>query len=248
MCLERTISRKSGKGKLYIAGFLLSASGTGLLLVCAGLLVQRLVISRSVLHDFDQAQAELGRTRAVQLIDGRAESQHSAVPIKAEKKVLPKGVLPLAVIKFPQQNLRVPVFEGTGELTLNTGAGWIEGTARPGEEGNIGIAGHRDSFFEVLKDAKVGDVIELSTLEETYTYIVDQLETVDPTDVAVLGPRPSPSLTLVTCYPFHFIGPAPQRFIVHAAFSAKAGAAVLEISKNDSPQVIEKIVKENREK
>jgi sortase A len=221
---ERRINPKPSKGRLYIAGFLISASGAGLFLICAGLLVQRLVISHSVLRDFDQAQAAVGRTPAVQLIDGRIDSQHSRITVKAEKKGLPKGILPLAVIKFPQQDLRVPVFEGTGELTLNSGAGWIEGTARPGEEGNIGIAGHRDSFFRVLKDAKVGDVIELSTLKETATYVIDQVETVDPKDVSVLGPRPSPSLTLVTCYPFYFVGPAPQRFIVHAALRAKTGA------------------------
>ena len=171
------------------------------------------------------------------------------MPAKVEKKTLrTEDRLPLAVINFPQHEFRVPVFEGTDELTLNSGAGWIAGTARPGEEGNIGIAGHRDSFFRVLKDVKAGDVIELSTLEETATYVVDQVETVDPKDVSVLGPRPSPSLTLVTCYPFYFVGPAPQRFIVHAALTAKTPLPVIEISKNDSPKVIGNIVKENTDK
>jgi sortase A len=227
---------KPGKGSLYIAGFLLSAAGTGLLLVCAGFLVQQFVVSRSVLRDFDKALAaeQPGRPAPVlQLIDDRK------MPANADKKGLRKeDRLPLAVLKFPEHDLRVPVFEGTGELTLNSGAGWIVGTARPGEEGNIGIAGHRDSFFRVLKDAEVGDVIELSTLKETATYVVDQVETVDPTDVSVLGPRPLPSLTLVTCYPFYFVGPAPQRFIVHAVLSAKTQPPVFEISKNDSPKVI----------
>jgi sortase A len=228
---------KSGKGGIYIAGFLLSAAGTGLLLVCAGFLVQRLVVSHSVLRDFDRAQAV--HPAVLQLIDDRK------MPAKGEKKGPRKEPgLPLAVIALPQHDLRVPVFEGTSELTLNDGAGWIVGTARPGEDGNIGIAGHRDSFFRALKDAKVGDVIELSTLKETDTYTVDQIEIVDPKDVSVLGPRPLPSLTLVTCYPFYFVGPAPQRFIVHAVLSAKAQPPVLEISKNDSPN----IAKENTEK
>ena len=103
---------------------------------------------------------------------------------------------------------------------LNRGVGRIIGTARPGGPGNIGIAGHRDGFFRGLKDISVGDDVELTTTKERATYIVDQIEIVSPTDVRVLQPRGVSSLTLVTCYPFYFVGDAPNRFIVHASLAS----------------------------
>jgi sortase A len=132
--------------------------------------------------------------------------------------------LPLAVLSISKLRIRVPVFEGTSDLTLNRGVGWITGTARPGETGNIGIAGHRDGFFRSLRDIVVGDTVELTTLQETGRYVVDEIEIVTPERVEVLQPRGSPSLTLVTCYPFYFVGDAPQRFIVHAALHPRVTA------------------------
>jgi len=84
-----------------------------------------------------------------------------------------------------------------------------------GESGNIGIAGHRDGFFRVLKDIAVGDLMTLTSHYATTSYSVDQIEIVAPEDVGVLAPRAGPSVTLVTCYPFYHPGDAPQRFIVH---------------------------------
>ena len=133
------------------------------------------------------------------------------------KSLLNKRGSPLAVLRFEKFNMRVPVFEGTDDLTLNRGAGWIRGTARPGEAGNIGIAAHRDGFFRALKDIAAGDSIELSTAGGTIIYTVDEIQIVNPESVDVLRPRGLPSLTLATCYPFYFIGDAPKRFIVHAA-------------------------------
>jgi sortase A len=94
--------------------------------------------------------------------------------------------------------------------------GHIEDTAPPGTDGNTGIAGHRDGFFRVLKDITEGDTIELQTLAGRETYRVERTWIVEPEDVSVLDPTPSRSLTLVTCYPFYFVGSAPQRFIVRA--------------------------------
>jgi sortase A len=130
----------------------------------------------------------------------------------------PSGT-PLAVLRIPKIRLEVPVLEGTDNLTLNRGAGRIAGTARPGEQGNIGIAGHRDGFFRGLKNVGVGDAIELKTLRGTDRYVVDRVQIVTPHDVQVLRPRSVPSLTLVTCYPFYFFGSAPQRYIVTASLS-----------------------------
>jgi sortase A len=126
---------------------------------------------------------------------------------------------PVAVLSIPRLRLDVPVFEGTDELTLNRGAGRIVGTARPGERGNIGIAAHRDGFFRGLKDVRPGDRIELAQLRRKFAYTVDNISVVDPGDVTALYARPQPSLTLVTCYPFYFIGDAPQRYIVRASLA-----------------------------
>lgn len=131
---------------------------------------------------------------------------------------------PIGVIEIPKIHLAVPLLDGTDDLTLNHAVGRIAGTARPGEQGNIGIAGHRDGFFRNLNKLKVGDALELRTREGTATYVVDQIRIVEPENVEVLRPRAVPSLTLVTCYPFHFIGSAPQRYIVMASLTHESGS------------------------
>jgi sortase A len=123
---------------------------------------------------------------------------------------------PLAVIRIERVHVEAPVLEGTDDLTLNRGVGHISGTALFGEYGNIGIAGHRDGFFRGLKNIRVGDRIDLEEPDRIETYVVERLEIVDPDDVGVLRPGSKPALTLVTCYPFYWIGAAPRRFIVHA--------------------------------
>ncbi len=126
---------------------------------------------------------------------------------------------PLGVLEISAIRLRVPVLEGTDELTLDRAVGHIPGTAPLGETGNIGIAGHRDGFFRGLKDVHVGETIDVYTQRGRLRYAVDEIETVPPDDVSVLAPRAKPSLTLVTCYPFYFVGSAPLRYIVHAMAS-----------------------------
>jgi sortase A len=122
---------------------------------------------------------------------------------------------PLAVIRIDRVHVEAPVLEGTDNLTLNRGVGHIAGTAFFGENGNVGIAGHRDGFFRGLKDIRVGDRIDLEEPDRIETYVVERLEIVDPENVSVLRSSNKPALTLVTCYPFYFIGVAPRRFIVH---------------------------------
>jgi sortase A len=125
----------------------------------------------------------------------------------------------IAVLRIPKIGLEVPVLEGTDDLNLNRGLGHISGTATPGNSGNVGIAGHRDGFFRGLKDVAAGDSIEIMTPSETSTYTIDQIVIVDPSDVSVLAPRSNSSLTLVTCYPFYFVGSAPQRYVVQASLT-----------------------------
>ena len=206
----------------------LLAAGIVLLAASAVALVDRSVSSRVALRAFDQAQAagsvaeDVGakRRQGDEAVDF---SLWSATRIREYQASLAiEKRLPMAVLSIGKLRVRVPVFEGTDDLILNRGVGWIVGTARPGEAGNIGIAGHRDGFFRGLKDIAVGDTVELTTLGERSVYVVDQLEIVSPEQVEVLRPRGVPSLTLVTCYPFYFVGDAPQRFIVHAARQAQS--------------------------
>jgi sortase A len=124
---------------------------------------------------------------------------------------------PLGVLRIPRLGLEVPVLEGIDDRTLNRAVGHVPGTAAPGEAGNVAIAGHRDGFFRGLKDLAVGDRLELEVGGERRLYAVESLRVVEPEAVEVLGPTAAPALTLVTCYPFYFVGNAPQRYIVRAA-------------------------------
>jgi sortase A len=119
-------------------------------------------------------------------------------------------------LEIPKLNLSVMVMEGTGSRTLRLGAGRIRGTATPWTTGNMVIAGHRDTFFKPLKGIKKNDVITFTTVEGTKKYTVTSTSIVMPTDTHVLNPSAQNMITLVTCYPFYYIGPAPKRFIVQA--------------------------------
>lgn len=142
----------------------------------------------------------------------------STVRVKAYSQALGMEFpAPMADVRVPRLGLQAPLFEGDDDLILDRGLGRIPGTALPGESGNIGIAGHRDGFFRRLKDIQIGDTIEVATGAESAVYLVQRVEIVSPSDVRVLRTSSTPMLTLVTCYPFYFIGHAPQRFIVEAA-------------------------------
>jgi len=126
---------------------------------------------------------------------------------------------PLAILLIPKIQLQAPVFDGTDAMTQNRGVGRIAGTARPGESGNVGLAAHREGFFRGLKDIRLGDEILLRALNDISIYTVARIQIVDPSDVSVLRVTDKPALTLVTCYPFHFVGNAPKRYVVTAFFS-----------------------------
>jgi sortase A len=122
----------------------------------------------------------------------------------------------LGRLEIPSLGVSTIVREGEDARTLQLAVGHIAGTALPGAAGNMGLAGHRDTFFRRLREINPGDVIRLVAVEGIYTYAVESTQIVDPDDVWVLDPTPEPSLTLVTCYPFTYLGDAPERFIVRA--------------------------------
>jgi sortase A len=132
------------------------------------------------------------------------------------ESLLVEADAPLAVMSIDKLGIQVPVYDGTDEFNLNRGVGRIEGTASVGGAGNLGIAGHRDSFFRGLKDVTIGDGIDLLTVSGTEAYTVSSIEIVDPSDVWVLNPTEEKTITLVTCYPFYYVGHAPKRYIVKA--------------------------------
>jgi sortase A len=131
-------------------------------------------------------------------------------------------------LEIPRLKLSVMVREGADERTLSRAVGHIPGTALPGKLGNVGLAGHRDTFFRALRNIREDDAIELETTQGAYHYIVKSTRIVTPRDVSVLAASGGQSLTLVTCYPFYYVGSAPQRFIVRAAQVTAAAAIPLQ--------------------
>lgn len=153
------------------------------------------------------------------LRDRPAASQIAAQPESAASARVAPAALPhglIGRIEIPRVRLSVAVMEGADTTTLRRAVGHIPGTAMPGEPGNVGLAGHRDTFFRLLKDLKIKDEIQVSTGKGRFTYQVVALNVVDPENVEVLAPSGENVLTLVTCYPFYFVGPAPKRWIVKA--------------------------------
>jgi len=181
--------------------------GRRLLFACAGL---TLGYCGFVLADARLFQYAEGRSLARQLQDEHTPPRSSA------------GLLAVATggligrIEIPRLGLSVIVIEGEDKTTLRRAAGHVPGTPLPGQTGNVGITGHRDTFFRPLRNIQRNDVITLTTLSGEFRYRVVSTRVVSPDDIAVLDSAGGEFLTLVTCHPFYFVGPAPNRFIVRA--------------------------------
>jgi sortase A len=154
---------------------------------------------------------------AVPVLPGDSGSRASAAPPST-----PAAGAVIAKLEAPSVQMTTTVLEGSDDATLSRGAGHIEDTPFPGQPGNIGIAGHRDTVFRPLRRIKIGDPLELTTADRTYRYRISKTLIVGPDDVYVLDPTDRPTVTLVTCYPFDFIGHAPKRFIVQAELTDAA--------------------------
>ncbi len=126
------------------------------------------------------------------------------------------GAPPLGVLTISRLGLQVPIYNGTDEFNLDRGLGRIKGMARIDEPGHLGISGHRDGFFRILKDLEVGDRIMVRSTDEVNVFEVEGFSIVDKHDASILREQDDWKLTLVTCYPFYYVGNAPQRYIVHA--------------------------------
>jgi sortase A len=142
-----------------------------------------------------------------QLRDQRAGSE--GVPAVAADGMIGR-------VEIPRLLLSAVVVEGFDKTALRRAVEHIPGTALPGQPGNVGLAGHRDTFFRPLKDLRIKDEIRVSTLQGNFKYEVESLRVVEPDNVGVLAPSAENVLTLVTCYPFYYVGPAPKRFVVRA--------------------------------
>lgn len=144
----------------------------------------------------------------------------------------PRGGDPLVLgrIEIPRIGIDAMVREGVDDASLAIAVGHIPGTARPGERGNMALAGHRDSFFRALRDIRHEDVIKIVTQEGSYEYVVYSTEVVSPEDIWVLDPTSDTILSLVTCYPFTYVGHAPNRFIVRASLIASPRKGPAEVA------------------
>ena len=212
---------------LLICGLLMAG-------VYVGARIHRSVLSRAEVERFkDEVLVHKELTTGPKIMGKTPDfGLWSTKRIRAYQESLAAHFAPaLALLRIPKIDLEVPILEGTDDVSLNRAVGHIAGTPRPGESGNVGLAGHRDGFFRGLKDVSTGDTIEIITPDNANKYVIDEIAVVDPSNVSVLAPRAQPSVTLVTCYPFYFIGSAPQRYIVHASLVAP-GTQKLEVSNN----------------
>ena len=175
------------------------------------------------------------QARAAELVNQRADDRPPGAQAMsgqdgsvAESPTVPASTadtsaLPIAILRMASVGLEVPVYSDISELNLSRGAGWIEGTAAPNSGGNMAVAAHRDRYFRALKDVQLGDILELESLAGSGEFQVSRIVIVDPDDVSVLDDTLAPTVTLVTCYPFYFIGNAPQRYIVQAIAVEQSG-------------------------
>jgi sortase A len=143
------------------------------------------------------------------------EGLHQLDRLAASKASLSVGDL-VGRLDIPRLSLSTIVFEGDDRDVLERGAGHVSGTALPGDRGNAVLAAHRDTFFRPLRGIRVGDVVNVHSPSRDSVYIVQSARVVEPDEVEVLQPTTDQVLTLITCYPFRFIGPAPERFVVRA--------------------------------
>lgn len=191
-----------------ILGTALLLAGALILLWFAADALDRRAAQRRGLQELRE-RAELGAAEVPAVTPGRAPAAPAAPAPPAPGELV-------ARISIPEAGVDTAAFEGIDRKTLKRGAGHFPGTALPGQRGNSSFAAHRDSFFRGLREVEIGDRVEVETGADGYVYRVSDLRVVEPSQVDVIAARGGSELTLVTCHPFDYVGPAPRRFVVHA--------------------------------
>jgi sortase A len=213
------IKRQPTRLALFIrwAQFLFLALGILALSCCAIVLIDRWAFQAYQTRQFERALKDKKRSARDHSQAASFYSQQEADRARAESPAI-KAVAgsPLGRIEISSIGLAAMISEGIDGKTLRLAVGHIPGTPLPGQRGNVGLAAHRDTFFRGLRNIHKDDEIILTTLRGSFRYTVDSTQVVEPDDIKVLAPTEDDFLTLVTCYPFYFVGPAPQRFIVRA--------------------------------
>jgi sortase A len=205
-------------GRALRAGEVLSlAAGAVLSLFFVAQLAQGEVGRRAEIAEFENRQQSLV-VDSIAAPDTSLWAPQRIADYEAARAMQSPAVL--GVLEMPSVGLKVPVYPSDSELNMDRGAGIIDGMAYPHEGGNIGIAGHRDGYFRALKDVALGDRLSLDTLEGKKHFTVTSLQVVEIDDRSVLQDTDDQTVTLITCYPFYFVGHAPQRFVVTAALDA----------------------------
>ena len=217
LCATKVNERKHSRMRDLVGRIVTGAGLMGLVLVGA-IYMHGAISSRMAVAAFQQNSAEYAaQANAIDLSAYSPDQTLWSEEARAKyAKISPRPGAPVAVLKIERLNLEAPVFAGTDRITLNRGIGVVEGSPMPGEVGNVALSAHRDSFFRPLKDIAVGDVIELQTLRGILNFQVSDISIVDPLDISVLDPADESILTLITCYPFYYVGFAPDRYIVRA--------------------------------
>jgi len=208
-----------------------SASGVARMLerTCWGLACLSILLYLAVRMDAAiYGGADLAQATTLATVATTTSEVAPAAPAVESAAPIPSHSGLLGSLEIPSLGLRTPLYAHGSEVNLNRGAGLIDGMARPGEGGNLGVAAHRDGTFRPLENIRVGDAIEVRTANFHYVYHVTSITVVDRTDAALLRRTDEPAITLVTCYPFRFVGPAPRRFVVRGSLDTtrEATAAI----------------------
>lgn len=189
------------------AEWLLLIAGCAVLAYCASIVLAARYYQLRAREQLQKSEFKL----ALASVPSHSARQSSPAPARAQRTFTS-----VSEVQIPRLHLSAMIAEGDSSSVLRVAVGHVPGTALPGESGNVVLAAHRDTFFRRLGEVKVGDVIRLTIPRGEYSYRVTFTEVVEPRETWVIEPATGETLTLITCYPFHYIGPAPERFVVRA--------------------------------
>lgn len=174
---------------------------------CVFISLDASLTQRQLARSFEKSRTGVDGTAQAILDNSNADVRHA--PTQPDSRFVGR-------LEIPRLEVSSVILEGVGSKTLRVGLGHVPGTSMPGQPGNVVIAGHRDTFFRPLRNIEIGDEVSIDTTTRAYSYQVRSFEIVDPHNMNALRFHDKNELTLITCYPFSYIGPAPKRFIVHA--------------------------------